>query len=645
MRSPPTKGPGKTTSASKSTLLYSSASMIALLMAAPVSAQDQAQQVIEDGDNVTVTSAADGEIISAASGVTSTVADAPVVVVANNDVTLDNAGTLATTGVTQTIQANAGTTGATFTNSGTLSGGVNAFFAGNALSAVNFTNDGGTLVGNIVGTTAFEDTLAITGTGNSIQGNILNNVAVTTSADSTTSIAGARSLNGSLAHNGTLSFDLGSDSLAVEGDTTLGAGSVINIATNGIGQAGIGQTIDVLSETETFTDNGATVNVLEDSFLIDFDVLLGSVQVAVSATDLGAVSADSNINSFGSAITSAASANRLDAGLFDAINAVGSAAEFEGLALDLLPAANPAVTREIFEAQRFASALVQDRLSGEGIGLWGEAFYRDADADAESFSTRGYDAEATGFTHGLDGHVFENTVVGVFSGYSDIDVDADGTTASGSEVDAFQFGAYAGFDLDKAFVNAEVGYSASSVDETRIALGSAITSDSDVDGVFASLNAGYDLGGDRLAITPTVGLRYADLSRDTFTEDGGLGLTLDQEGADFLEGSVGVRVASKAETGFVPFASAHYAYDFSSDPLAIAGSFGGGADSFTLVADEASASRFDLSVGADFISEGNVSVGAQYRGRFASGYQSHSGGLRVWFAFQERKSASDRLTA
>ena len=91
--------------------------------------------------------------------------------------------------------------------------------------------------------------------------------------------------------------------------------------------------------------------------------------------------------------------------------------------------------------------------------------------------------------------------------------------------------------------------------------------------------------------------------------------------------------ASKAETGFVPYASVDYAYDFSSDPLAIAGSFNGGADSFTVVADEASASRFDLAVGADFISEGNVSVGAQYRGRFASGYQSHSGGLRVRFAF------------
>lgn len=523
-------------------------------------------------------------------------------------------------------------TGATFTNSGTLSGGVNAFFAGNALSAVNFTNDGGTLVGNFVGT-AFEDTLSITGTGNSIQGDILNNVAVTTAADSTTVFSGVRSLSGSLTNAGTLNFDLNVDSLAVDGDAVLTSGSVINIATTGVSQADLGQTIDVLTETGTFTNDGATINVLDDDFLIDYQVVLGSVAVTASATDLGAVSADGNINSFGSAITSAATNNRLSGDVFTALNALSSATQFEAAALDLLPAVNPAVTREIFETQRFVSTQVQDRLTGEGIGLWGEAFYRDANADAESLSTRGYDAEATGFTLGLDGRINETTVVGVFANYSDIDIDNDGTSASGSKADAFQFGAYAGFDLGQAFVNAELGYSTSSVDETRSALGSSITSDSDVDGVFASLNAGYDLGTDAIAITPTVGLRYAGLSRDTFTENGGLGLTLDSESAEFLEGRVGIRVASKAETGFVPYASVDYAYDFSSDPLAIAGSFNGGADSFTVVSDEASASRFDVSVGADFISEGNLSIGAQYRGRFASGYQSHTGGLRVRFAF------------
>ena len=546
--------------------------------------------------------------------------------------TINNSGTIS--GANQGLYLGAGDhTGSLITNSGTLSGGVNAFFAGNALSAINFVNDGGTLIGNFVGSSAFEDSLSITGMGNSIQGNILNNVAVTTAAGSTTDISGARTLDGSLTHNGTLTFDLDVDSLAVDGDTVLGMGSVINVATDQIGQADIGRTIDVLTETGSFTNNGATVNVADDDFLIDYNVVFGSVAVAVNAADLGDVSGDANINSFGSAVTSATANNRLSAPVFDALNALENAAGFEALALDLLPAINDGVTREIFETQRFASSLVQDRLRQKGTGLWGEAFFRSADAEATSVSSLGYDADATGFTLGLDGQIGETVTVGVLANYADIELEAAGTAGARSRIDAFQIGAYAGFDLGQAYANAELGYSTSSVDSSRTALGAAVTSESDVNGVYASLNVGYDVDAGSVAVTPSIGLRYADLSRDPFTETGGLGLTLDSDSAEFLEARIGVRIAGTADTGVIPYASIDYAYDLSSDPIAVAGSFNGGAESFIVVADEASASRFDLAAGFDFVHEGGLTIGAEYRGRFASGYTSHAGGLRVRFAF------------
>ena len=92
-------------------------------------------------------------------------------------------------------------------------------------------------------------------------------------------------------------------------------------------------------------------------------------------------------------------------------------------------------------------------------------------------------------------------------------------------------------------------------------------------------------------------------------------------------------MAGTAKSGFVPFASVEYAYDLSSDPIAVAASFNGGADSFTIVADEAAASRFDIAAGFDFVTQGSVTVGAEYRGRFASNYEAHSGGVRARFAF------------
>ena len=456
---------------------------------------------------------------------------------------------------------------------------------------------------------------------------------MTTSADSTLAVSGARTLNGSLTHAGTLGLSLGVDSLAVEGDITLAEGSAIDVVTDQVSQADIGTSFDLLTETGTFTNEGAIVNVADNEFLIDYEVAFGSVQVTAVAADLGAVSDDANVTSFGAAITTASANNRLPQEVFSALNSATSASEFEAAALTVLPAINDGVTREIYETQRFASSLVQNRLAGEGIGLWGQAFARTADADATSASSLGYDADATGFTLGLDGKVGEKTTVGVLFNYSDIDVDANGSAAAQSQIDAIQIGAYTGFDLGQTFVNAEFGYSTNSVDNSRNAASGLITGESDVDGVYASLNAGYDLDAGRVAITPSVGLRYADLSRDTFTETGGLGLTLDADSAEFLEARIGARVAGTAKSGFVPFASVDYAYDLSSDPIAVAASFNGGADSFTIVADEAAASRFDIAAGFDFITRGSVTLGAEYRGRFASNYQSHSGGVRVRFAF------------
>ena len=93
-----------------------SVSSMALLCAAGMA---QAQTVINNGDNVTVTSNADGETITAAPGVTSQVDGAPLVIFDNDDVELTNGGTLITTGVTQTVQVNELTTGGVINNQGT----------------------------------------------------------------------------------------------------------------------------------------------------------------------------------------------------------------------------------------------------------------------------------------------------------------------------------------------------------------------------------------------------------------------------------------------------------------------------------------------------------------------------------------------
>lgn len=107
----------KSLRSSRLALLKASVSALTLLGASGFIVPANAQTNVNNGDNTAVTSQADGETITAAAGVTSEVGGAPVVTVANNNVTVSNAGTLRALGTTtQTIQFNAETIDGILTN-------------------------------------------------------------------------------------------------------------------------------------------------------------------------------------------------------------------------------------------------------------------------------------------------------------------------------------------------------------------------------------------------------------------------------------------------------------------------------------------------------------------------------------------------
>ncbi|MEP2102493.1 MAG: autotransporter domain-containing protein [Parasphingorhabdus sp.] len=595
-----------------------------------------------DGDvrNISLTNAGtiNGRGDALASGATAGLrlfngAGAGTSVTVNGDI--DNSGTITSETAAALLIENVNFTG-TFTNNGTLTG-TSAVDASTALGGLTFVQNGGALNGNFVGS-AFADGLAFTSGSSTLAGDVQGGVDVTVDSGAELAISGIRAVDGDFTSNGTLAFELGNDSLAIAGNSSFGADSVINIETpTDVANLTIGAPINVVTETGTFTDNGLTVNVADDDFLLDYTVQLGSVTVTPTAVDLSAVSADANISSFGGALTSALSNNRLAGDVANSLNSSADLAAFEASALGLLPAINDGVAREIFETQRFSSSLLSRRLDGDATGIWGQAFYRTSDRDAQSQSAVGYDGDALGFTLGLDTKLNEKLTVGLLLNYSDIDVDSDGVVGAESDINSYQISGYAGLDLGAAFVNAELGYSFSDVDSRRNGITGLISSESDVDGVIAAVNGGYTLETGSFSITPHAGLRYASLSQDALTETGGLGLTLDTDRTDFLEGTLGLRLAGKVDDSkdlsIVPYANVAYVYDFIGDGLSVNGSFNAGLDTFRLTSAEPSESRFDLGAGLNLVNKGGFSIGAEYQGRFASDYQSHSGNIRVRFEF------------
>ena len=345
-----------------------------------------------------------------------------------------------------------------------------------------------------------------------LAGSILGGVE--TVFDGETTIAGLQNIEGNVIANGTLNLLLAQDSLAVDGDFTFGENSIVNVFTaDDVTQTVLGAPISVISETGLFTNNGVQVNVQDDDFLIDYDVLLGSVTITASAADLAAVSDDANISAFGGALTSAFAAGQLDATVANALNDVTNATEFEDAALSLLPAINDAAAREVFETHGLVDQFVERRLASDAPrGVWVEGFGRTAVAATESRSSVGYDADAFGVAIGADTQLNEQLTVGASFNYANISIDSAGVSAQETDLDSFAISTYAGYRSGASFINGQIGYIFGSGDTARAGLTGPITSESGVNAFTAQATAGHDIKNGAWTITPQAGLRVDPLA-------------------------------------------------------------------------------------------------------------------------------------
>ena len=520
----------------------------------------------------------------------------------------------------------------TILNTGTLSG-TRSVDASSATGGINVENRAGTLSGDFVGSD-FDDTLAFTGGTSALTDDVLNGVAVTVAGDSTLDVNGARSIDGTFAQTGNSVFELGQDTLTVSGDANLLAGSTVTVNVPAdISALAIGEAIPVITETGDLSNNNATVVLSENSFLVDFDVETNAVVVTASAANLADVSDDTNVSALNDGITQAVTAGALPAAVFTALDGLENNAEFESAAVTLLPTIHNGVTREIFETGKLASRRLETLRGKQQRGVWGEVFGRTAEQDQRSVSDTGYDANAFGITIGGALPVTETLSAGASFTYSDIDIDDNG--GGNSEVDSFRVAGNLAYRSGAAFANAEVGYSVSDVETSRVAVGESVTGSYDVDGFDAKIAAGYDFAVNGATITPTAGLRYGRFSADDFSENGGLNLQIDQDDVEFLEASIGLSAQTTVQVGTVAVTSkvrAAYVYDVVGDERTLTASFAG-ASPIELRSEDPSQSRFELGLGLDAKISDSVSLGLGYEGGFSSDNESHAGVLRLSVKF------------
>jgi len=516
------------------------------------------------------------------------------------------------------------------TNSGVLSG-VAVLDASTATGDIVFNQIGGAFTANFIGSN-FEDTLSISGDTFGLGADILGNVATSIDAGTTANITGARSIEGNLTSNGTLQFDLATDSLNVIGNTIFGADSIVSVTTNAnINQITLNSPITLVSTTGLVTDNGLDVNIIDDDFLVDYNVGADGVVVTAVAADLTNVSSDANVTSFTSAIGASFAAGQLSDAAANAFNDSGSNAAFETSVQSLLPSLNEGVAREIWETHSRTSLYFTDRLANDASsGAWVQGSTRGADRDATSGSVTGYDADITAVTFGYDYNLSSAIRAGISYTFADIEI--EGTGGETNDLNTNHIAAYAGYNADKVTVSGQIGYVFGDGSSTRVSELGTITGEYDVDAFIAQAIAAYDAG----FISPLAGLRYGSVSQDAFTQTGGLNLSVEANTVEYLEGIIGASVSPELSSAGAwtlrPTLRANYAYDFIGDARDVSVTLAG-ASSQLLTSGDAVGSRFEIGAGIDLVNQSGFSIGISYEGDFASGYSSNAGVLRARFNF------------
>jgi len=337
--------------------------------------------------------------------------------------------------------------------------------------------------------------------------------------------------------------------------------------------------------------------------------------------------------------------------LFEAIGALNNLINqrFTSLASNNTPesasVAAATLSPAVYVEQRNAAQSVpvhkhanENGISATNTGVWIEASIynseQDDDDDIASLSNE-YDADTESVAIGFDYALNENTLIGISASYSDIEIDRARTAQDETEIDAYQITAYALRQYGPLQINGQIGYISGDADATRSVLGEEISGDFDLDGFNIQVGANYRFKlGKNSYFTPFVSLQYADISQDSYTEEGGLNLTVEGIDNDYFEGRLGFRVGEQIVTPTSVtdlFFSAAILSDFGSGPDDITINFAD--QSSTLSVFDSDDERLDLGVGVNWYSSSNYSIGATINGEFSDDFYTVGGRVQFKYDF------------
>jgi len=274
--------------------------------------------------------------------------------------------------------------------------------------------------------------------------------------------------------------------------------------------------------------------------------------------------------------------------------------------------------------------------AGINSGIWVQtSYYNSAQDDERDVINSEYDADTQSFALGYDVALDDTTLVGISASYSDIEIDQLRTARDETEIDALQITAYALRQFGALQVNGQIGYISGDADTSRTAAGEEISGSYDVDGFNLQVGANYTYKlGKTGYFSPLVSFQYADISQDSYTETGGLNLTVGGIDNDYFEGKLGFRVGEKivSPSSITDlFFSAAVVSDFGSGPDDVSINFADQTSSLSVF--DADDERIEIGLGINWYSSDNHSFGASVNGEFSDDFYTVGGQVQYKYSF------------
>lgn len=176
--------------------------------------------------------------------------------------------------------------------------------------------------------------------------------------------------------------------------------------------------------------------------------------------------------------------------------------------------------------------------------VWGEMFVSDS-AMGMRDGVAGYDANAGGFTLGVDAVVDPALTVGFAMSYADINVNGNSIANSKTETDQFQGTLYGVMMMEDFFVNGSVAYAVSSSDTSRTTFGGTAKGSYSTNIYSVDLGVGMPVSNGNMLITPQIGISYSSINPNSYSETGSAALNVSAENMSMLGIKAGIAVDTK----------------------------------------------------------------------------------------------------